>query len=309
MTEDRRAISATSWILLLVLSLIWAGSFTANRGALAGPGPLTVVLVRVAGGAAILWLVVRIRGLPARLTLSQVRDCAAMGLLNNALPFTLIVWGQAHIASGLAAILNASTAIFTAGLAALLLPDERLTRARAAGLALGFLGVAMTVGPETLTRLDPTALGQLAVLAAAVSYALASIHARRRLSGLPSEVVAAAMMSAAAVMILPLALWREGLPELAGWPAAAWISLAYLAAASSALAYLLYFAILARAGAGTLGLVTLISPPAAVVLGALIFGERPGAHALAGFGLLACGLLVIDGRAGRLLARRGRESA
>lgn len=288
-------IPPLGWLLMALLALIWGGSFVANRQALTELPVLSVVAVRVAGGAAALWLWIALRRLPVPAGGGWLIACAVMGLLNNILPFTLIVWGQTQIASGLAGILNASTAVFAVVVAAAVFPDERLTLPRLLGVGLGLAGVVVAIGPDALRSFDLRSAAQLACLAAAMSYALAGAYGRRALKGIRPEVSAAGMLTAAAVALVPAALAHDGLPAaLPGLPTLA--ALAYLALAASALAYILFYAVLTLAGAGNLGLVTLLVAPVAIVLGALIFGERLTAGALAGFGLIALGLLVLDGR-------------
>jgi drug/metabolite transporter (DMT)-like permease len=218
-----------------------------------------------------------------------------MGLLNNVLPFGLITWGQLTVPSGLAAIINAATAIFGVVVASLAFRDERLTPRRLAGVLLGFAGVATAIGLDRLGALDLTALPQLALVAAAVSYACAAAWARRMLGGLVPEVAAAGMVTSAALIALPVALIVDGLPALSpGVPALA--AVGYLAVLATAGAYLLYYRVLGMAGAGNLSLVTLLVVPLAILLGALLFGESLPPRAFAGFALIAAGLLILDGR-------------
>jgi drug/metabolite transporter (DMT)-like permease len=221
--------------------------------------------------------------------------CVTLGFFNNVVPFSLIVWGQTHIDSGLAGILNATTAIFSVLLAALVFPDERLTPAKGIGVALGLAGVVVTIGPAALAQLDFTSLGQLAVLAAALSYAGAAIYGRRALAGIRPEVGAAGMLTASAAIMIPSALIFEGIPGFR-YMAQTWASLAYLALFASAFAYILFYRVLQVAGAGNLGLVTLLIAPVAVVLGAVVYGEALPTTAYLGLLLLAAGMLVIDGR-------------
>ena len=288
-------LTPLSSALMGLLSLIWGASFLANRAALTEVGVLTTVAIRVGGAALLMWAWVVFRRLPVPPLSRLVPAGLMMGLLNNALPFTLIVWGQTRIESGLAAILNGSTAIFGVLVAALVFGDERLTRRKAAGVVLGFAGVATAIGLDHLRSFDPRALGQLAVLGATLSYALAAAFGRGAFAGMRPEVAAAAMLTGASVPMLPLALIVEGRPTLAYGPSV-WAALIYLAAAASALAYLLYYRILALAGAGNLLLVTLLVAPVALILGALVYGEALPWRAYAGFAILALGLLVLDGR-------------
>jgi drug/metabolite transporter (DMT)-like permease len=292
-------MNARQWLLLVALSMLWGGSFFFFEVALRDFGPLTVVLGRV--GLAAIWL----RGFLALSRtampreLSAWRQFAVMGLLNNAIPFGLIVWGQQYIESGMAAILNASTPLFTVLFAHYLTRDERLTPGRLAGVLLGLAGVILLIGPGALAGADNHALGQAAMIAAAVSYALAGIYGRR-FRGRPPMVTATGQVTCAAILVLPFALvleqpWRAA-PGLDSIGALLGLSLL-----CTALAYILYFKILAAAGATNLLLVTLLIPPSALLLGILILGERPGGDAFAGLALIALGLLAIDGRPGRRL--------
>lgn len=292
---QQRTISLTAWALLALLALIWGGSYLSNRAALEQVPVFTTVAFRVSGAAAALWLYVALRRLPVPFTPSLALRFLAMGILNNVIPFTLIVWGQQHIPSGLAAILNAATAILAVLIAALVFADERLTRAKAIGVTIGFVGVCVIVGPTTLTQFDITSLGQLAMLGAALSYALSSTYARIALSGLRPEVSAAGMLAAAALVMVPAALWADGLPTLAYTPAT-WAALGYLAFLSSAFAYVIFYRVLTLAGAGNLQLVTLLVGPVAVALGALAYAETLQPNEYAGFAVIALGLLIIDGR-------------
>lgn len=280
---------------MAALALIWGGSFVANRQALTEVPVLSIVAVRVLGGAVALWLWIGLRGLPVPRGARWLAACAGMGLFNNIIPFTLIVWGQTQIPSGLAGILNASTAVFGVLVAAVVFADERLTLPRLAGVALGLAGVVVAIGPAALAGFDLRSAAQLACLGAALSYAVSGAFGRVMLKGVRPEVSAAGMLTAAALVLVPLAGVVDGLPQ-AMPSAASWAALAYLALAASAVAYILFYAVLTLAGAGNLGLVTLLVAPVAIGLGAVIFGERLSAGAFVGFALIALGLAVLDGR-------------
>ena len=294
-TPVQASISPLAWGMLFCLALLWGGSFTSTRAAIAELGPLTTVAFRVTGAAVVLWAYVLIRGVPRPSGAGVWGRFLLMGLFNNVIPFSLISWGQTHIPSGLAGILNASTAIFTVLLVGMLFPDERLTARKAIGVALGFAGVAVTIGLHNLQALDFTSLGQIAVLGAALSYAVVSAYARRALRGIRPEVSAAGMLTCSALVMVPAAIVMDGVPTFTYHPAT-WFALIYLAVAASALAYILYLKVLAMAGAGNLSLVTLMIAPVAIFLGAVFFGETLDPAAYVGFGLLALGLSVIDGR-------------
>ncbi len=305
----QQTISPRAWFLMLMLAFIWGGSFLSNRVALDEIGVFTTVAFRVTGAMLVMWGVVAVRGHPVPRNLRIWAGFVAIGFSNTALPFSLIVWGQQHIASGLASILNASTAIFGVLVAALVFRDERLTLRKGAGVALGFLGVITAIGVETLERFDLTSAGQLAVIAAAMSYACAAALARVVLRGVRPEVAAAGMLTGSALVMLPAALLLEGVPTF-GYAPQTWAALAYLAFFASAVAYLMYFAVLGMAGAGNLSLVTLMVAPVAIVLGAVVLGESLPRHAYGGFALLAAGMLMIDGRLPAwTLARLARRDA
>lgn len=292
------------WALLLLLSLLWGSSFLFAKIAVAEVPPLTLVLLRVGLAAAALWLVLLATGqrIPAdaRVWLALL----AMGALNNLIPFSLIFWGQTHIASGLASILNATTPLWTVLLAHKLTRDEQLTPGRLLGVLIGLLGVAVMIGPAALAGLGLDVQAQLAVLAAAVSYALASIFGRRfRALGVPPLATAAGQVTATTLLILPLVLLVDHPWQLAPPSHGAWAAILSLALLCTALAYVLYFRILAAAGATNLMLVTFLIPVSAVLLGAVVLGERLDPRQLAGMTLIATGLAAIDGRLPLLLRR------
>lgn len=262
------------WAMLLALAVLWGGSFFFNGVAVRELPSFTLVWLRVAIAATTLLLVLRLLG--QRMS-TEGRVWAAffgMGLLNNVLPFVLIVWGQHRIASGLASILNATTPLFTVLVAHLLTPDEKLTPLKAAGVAVGFGGAAVMIGPAALGGLGTGVLAQLACLAGALSYAFAGIFGRRfRRMGVTPLATAAGQVSASAVLLLPVMLlvdrpWTLAMPGAATWGAVLGIGLL-----STALAYVLYFRILAVAGATNLLLVTFLIPISAILLGVLVLGE------------------------------------
>ncbi|ANT60774.1 multidrug transporter [Salipiger sp. CCB-MM3] len=299
-------IDRTAALLLLALAALWGSTFLFAEIALRALSPMQVTLHRVALALPALWLVLRWRGLALPRSARVWSAYLVMGALNNAIPFTLIFWGQTYIESGLAAILNASTGVLGAVVAGLLLRDERLSWHKLAGAALGLCGVAVVIGPERLTTLDPRNLGQGAVLLAALSYSLASVWAKLRLAGQPPLVNAFGMLAGSTALLLPLVIWREGVPSL-DYPAGVWGALLGLSLLATALAFILYFAILARAGAANLMLVTLLIPPFAILLGALFLGERLSPGVYLGLGVIALGLLVTDGRLTARLRRRPKR--
>jgi drug/metabolite transporter (DMT)-like permease len=295
-------MNATEWALLLLLAVLWGGSFFFGKVALAVIPALTLVALRTGFAALALLIFLALRGIALPLSPRAWGRYLVMGLLNNALPFALINWGQTQIDSGLAAILNATTPLFTVLLAHLVTADERLTRNRIAGVVLGFAGVVVLIGPAALRGLGLAGLGKLAVIGAAASYACAGLYGRR-LKGLPPVANACGMLVASALVMLPVALLVDGKAGFVGGLSAGLPILAAVAGLvllSTALGYIVYFRILATAGATNLLLVTFLIPVSALLLGGLVLGERPDVTAFAGMALIFLGLAAVDGR---LLAR------
>lgn len=299
-----KVMGAREWGMLIMLSLLWGGSFFFIGIAVKALPPITIVALRVSLAAIALLVIVRLMGL------SMPRDRRVwlaffgMGLLNNLIPFSLIVWGQTHIASGLASILNATTPLFGVIVAHLLTDDEKLTVNRFAGVVVGFLGVAMMIGPAALGGLGSNLVAQLAVLGAALSYSLAGVFARRfKRMGVAPIVTATGQVSASSIMLVPLSLlidhpWALPMPGLDVWAAIVGIALV-----STALAYVLFFRILETAGVTNLMLVTFLIPVSAILLGAMFLGETLEPKHFLGMTLIAVGLAAIDGRLLRLFSR------
>lgn len=300
-----RAMGWREWALLIALSVLWGGSFFFVGVAVAELPTFTIVALRVMLAAMALLLFLKVAGVAIPRSGAAWRAFFAIGLLNNVIPFSLIVWGQAHIASGLAAILNATTPLFTVLVAHCFTADEKLTPPRASGVAIGFAGVVVMIGPAALHEARTDLLAQLACLGAAVSYAFAGVYGRRfRRLGLAPLQTAFGQVAASSLVLVPLALLveRPWTPPLPGLPT--WAAIAALAVLSTALAYALYFRILARAGATNVLLVTFLVPVSAILLGAAVLGERLQPRGFAGMALIGLGLAAIDGRLARWRRRR-----
>ncbi len=295
MVQVQKTISGRAWVELFLLALIWGASFLSIRIALNEVGPLTSVAHRTGWAMLLLWIYIALRRLPVPRNPHIWGAFLLMGLLNNVIPFSLMAWGQLHIETGLTSILNAATAIFGILAAALFLSDERLTLRKAIGVTLGFLGVATAIGLSALTEFNIRSLGQLAVIGGTISYALAGVWARKTLGGLSAQVAAAGMLTGSSLITLPMAWIVEGPISLSLQPQT-WAAIGYYAAIATALAYLLYYRVLAMAGSGNLMLCTLLVAPIAIILGAVVLGEELPLQAFTGFGLLALGLIIIDGR-------------
>jgi drug/metabolite transporter (DMT)-like permease len=292
------------WAILLILSVLWGGSFFFIEIALETVKPFTLVLIRVALAAAMLWAFLWWRGRRLPMPPGALWAWLVLALLNNVVPFVMFAWAQEAITGGLASILNATTPIWGVLVAHLFTSDEKATANKVAGVLLGFAGVAVLIGTEVLGELGRGVRAQLACLAATLCYALAGVWARRfRGMGIEPTAVATGQLTAATIVMLPLVLLFEP-PWLAMAPSAsAWLSLAALALFCTSLAYILYFRLLASAGATNSLLVTFLIPVTAILLGALFLGEQLAWRSFAGMGLIATGLAAIDGR---LLRRRAK---
>ncbi len=290
---QKLSMGSSEWILLVTLSVLWGGSFFLIEIALKQLPPLTVVLCRVSLAAIALTAVVFLQGKRMPVSRKLWREFVVMGTLNNLIPFTLIVWGQTHIDSSLAAILNATTPLFAVILAHFFTPDERLTPRRLVAVLLGLCGVVVLIDPAVLHSLGLTSFGQIAILGAACAYACAGIYGRR-FQNLPPTVTAAGMLTGTTIIMLPLVLlvqpWTFSISAITCW------AVLGLALFSTAIAYLLYFRILAVAGATNLLLVTFLIPVSAIVLGVFVLHEQLQWIDFTGMVLILSSLVVIDGR-------------
>ena len=281
--------------MLLLLAAVWGGSFFFGEVALREVPPLTLTLHRVIWAVPILVLIVLFKGISVPRSPRIWGAHLVMGALNNAIPFSLLFWGQTQIESGLVSILNGTTAMFAAVVAGLLLPDEALTAKKVIGAGLGIAGVAFIMGPSALTNFNLSNLAQLAILGATLSYAFAGVWGKTALAGQLPLMNALGMLIGSTVLMIPIVLVFDGRPNLA-LSLGVWGALIGMAVLSTALAYFLYFAILVRAGAANLLLVTLLIPPVAIGLGAVFLDERIGIEAWIGFVIIGLGFAVTDGR-------------
>jgi len=285
------------WLMLLALSILWGGSFFFVEIAVAELPPLVIVLCRVGLAALVLWSIILVRGIAVPRGKEVWLAFLGMGLLNNAIPFFLIVWGQQSIASGLASILNATTPIFTVVIAHFFLADEQISARKLAGMLIAICGVVILVLPSIGLSETSTLLGQLAILGATISYGFASVFGRRFKSlGISPMISSAGQLSGSTVLLLPFTLTLHSPLNMAMPGTNTLIAIILLAVACTAFAYLLFFNILSSAGATNIALVTLLVPVTAVLLGALVLGEKLQASHLMGMAGISLGLLVLDGR-------------
>lgn len=288
-------MSLRDWSMLILLGLLWGGSFFFARIAVLEIAPLTLVLLRVAIAAAALHIYLLWRGPSFALVMPMAASFFLLALLNNIIPFSLMFLGQTELGAGLASVLNATTPFWTVILANAFTTDEKFTGRKIAGIGLGIAGTAVMIGPGLLADLGGPVWAKLALIGTALSYGCAAIFARR-FRGLPAPIVATGQLTASTIIMLPIILATGGLAGLGNVSEAAWLSVIGLALASTAFAYILFFSLIASAGATNASLVTLIVPVFAILLGALFLAERLALFELAGMALIGSGLIVIDGR-------------
>ncbi|WP_244607354.1 DMT family transporter [Bosea sp. CS1GBMeth4] len=291
------------WLLLVALSILWGGSFFFNKLTVAEWPPFAVVQVRVGLAALSLLLMVRITGHSMAVGRSLWLAFFGMGILNNLIPFSLFLWGQQQIASGLASILNATTPIFSV-LVMHCFADEKATGLKLGGVLAGLVGVAVLMGPDAIGGLGSNLAAQLACVLAAISYAFSGLFGRR-FRGLPPLVTATGQLSASTLMIVPIVFvlnppWTLPVPSQQ-----AVLALIGLALISTALAYIIFFRIMRSAGPSNVMLVTFLIPVSAILLGSGLLGEDLLPRHFAGMAAIFAGLALIDGRvAGLRRARR-----
>jgi drug/metabolite transporter (DMT)-like permease len=293
-----------TWAMLVLLSLCWGASFFFTGIAVTELPTFTIVVLRVGLAALALWAVVVASGTDLPWIWSYWHAVAVMALINSVLPFLLIVWGQSHVASSLAAIFIATTPLFGMVLAHFMTADERMTVPRVASVICGFAGVVVLIGPGLLRDIGTDLLAQLSILGGAFCYALASIYGRRfSRDGISPLVTATGQMTLSTAMLLPFALtldrpWTLAMPSMMVCAAVLGIALI-----STAFAFLLYFRILATAGANNLMLVNFLVPVSAVILGVTILDETLKPEHLVGMAFIFVGLALRDGKMRALIRR------
>ncbi|MCA9952987.1 MAG: DMT family transporter [Anaerolineales bacterium] len=280
---------------LLVLAALWGPSFLFMRVAVVDIPPLTIVLGRVGIGALLVLVALRQRGghLPRSRTIWL--HLAFLGFMQNALPFLLFAWGEQYIESALASILNGTTPIFTILLAHFLVEADRLTGAKIVGVLLGFAGLALLIAPALVGGLQATTWGMLALVAASICYAIAIVYARNHARGLPPLVGPAGQLLMATIYMLPLAVfidkpWRLAIPATLSM-----LSVVALGVFGTGLAFIIYYRFMETAEPSIVSMVTYVVPVFGVILGVLVLGEQLTWNALAGFGLILLGVMIVNG--------------
>ena len=290
-----RAIGPVEWVALITLSVIWGGSYLFMKIAVGYLPVFTIVFLRVALGGMTLGAILLISGLGIPRGWHKWRAFMVMGILNNVVPMSLIVYGTHSISAGLASIINAMTPIFTLLFAHLLTTDERLTPYKLIGIGLGFCGVIVLIGPGLLLNIDASVIGELACVGAAISYATSNIFGRRFVSmGLKPLEIAFGQVSSSSLILLPIACLVEQPWTLAAPPTYAILSVLALGMLCTGIAYLLFFRVLTRSGAVAIALVTLLIPPSAITMGAVVLGEPISPQNLVGMALIAIGLMAVN---------------
>jgi drug/metabolite transporter (DMT)-like permease len=283
--------------MLLLLSFLWGGSFFFISVAVSELPPFTLVTMRVGLAAVTLWLVLLVSGYPIPKSPEVWRAFVMMGLLGNALPFSLIAWGQTHIGAGLASIINATTPIFTILIAGAFLSDEHITPRKMLGVTAGLAGVIVLIGPSALLELGTNTMAQLAVIGAAVSYSCATVFGRRfKAMGISPLDTAVGQVTASTIILLPVVWFIDKPLQLANPSLQVWLSILALAIFSTAFAYILFFRILSSSGATNVVLVTFLAPVTASLLGWLMLDEQLQAKHFIGMACIGLGLAIIDGR-------------
>jgi drug/metabolite transporter (DMT)-like permease len=301
MTASDGRIDARDWSLLAALSVLWGGSFFFNGLVLRELPPFTLVLLRVAIAALILLPVLCANRLAFPKGWTGWQPFFLVALFNNVLPFSLIVTGQTFIPSGLASILNATTPLFTV-LVMAAAGEEKLIVRRVAGVIVGLIGVIVLRGGG-LGFDSGQGLGILLCLAAALSYGISALIARRGLADSPPLATATFQLMASSLMMAVVAGIFERPWQLPVPGAVTWLAVLGLAALSTALAYIVFFQILRRSGATNVMLVTLLVPVTAILLGSLVLGEHISAREIVGALVIGSALLLIDGRVLKFFGR------
>jgi drug/metabolite transporter (DMT)-like permease len=292
-------------VMLALLALIWGASFMLIKIADRQLAPATLILGRL-GSAALLLAAIAVARLGARETLAQIRAAwgwlVVVALVNTAVPFWLLSWGEKRIDSGLASIIQGAVPIFNALIAFGFFREARVGGLRLAGLAIGFVGVALLVGAQPQGKL----LAALAVVAMALCYAIGTLLAGRYLRRTPPLVVALASTAVSTLAVLPAGVVQA--------PAGMWhgetiASILVLGFVGTAIAYLLFFALIQRAGANYATLVTYLVPPIALAYGAIFLGESFGVTAFAALALILVGVALATGAVRPASLRAGRAAA
>jgi drug/metabolite transporter (DMT)-like permease len=281
--------------MLVGLALLWGGSFFFAGVAVKHVPPFTLAFLRFALAALALHIVIAGRYGLYDVLRTRWPAFVILGLLNNAVPHSLIFLGQTEIGAGLASILNATTPIWTVIIAHLATEDEKLSRRKLLGTLIGLAGTVVLFSPQLSARSGAPLWAMALPLVAAISYGFAAVWGRQFRDVAP-PVTATGQLTASTLIMLPVVLLHDAPASLPIPPMVAIGAILALALLSTALAYILYFRLIAVAGATNASLVTLMMPPSAILLSVLFLGERVRGEDWLGLGLITLGLVVLDGR-------------
>jgi len=301
------SMTRLDWGLLVLLSFLWGGSFNLIQLALREMPPITLVCLRMLITTAVMAVIVVALGHSLAQPWRTWRSFAIMGFLNNLLPHLMNAWGQTQITSGLAAVLTACVPLFTVVFAHFFLRDERMTLLKISGVLCGIAGVAVIIGPDALRGVGLKVLGQLALVLAAMSIAMAGVFGRS-MKGIPPMLSATGQAASTLIILVPLMLINDRPWELPMPGTVTWLSVAGIALGGTALGYTIYFRLLASSGATNLALVTFLNPVTALLLGALFLHEVVEPRHVTGMVLIGLGLAAIDGRILAWANRRVRNA-
>ncbi|GAC1040347.1 DMT family transporter [Rhizobium sp. No.120] len=290
-----RPMSASDWGQLLLLGALWGGSFFFARIAVAEIPPLALVLYRVSIAALVLHVWLRLRNISFAPAIARSASFLGLALLNNVIPFSLIFSGQTEIGAGLASVLYATTPLWTVLVANLLTSDEKLSAGKLAGVALGIGGAATMIGPGLFANLGGPTWAKLAIIGAAISYAFAAVFAKR-FRDIKPVVVAAGQLTASTIFMIPIVLLLYDPRDIVSANISIWLAIGTLAIVTTAFAFILYFNLIASAGATNASLVTLLVPASAIILSTAFLGERLETYEFLGLALIVSSLVVVDGR-------------
>jgi len=285
-------MSVFIWGLLLLLCFVWSLSFLLAEILLESVRPFTIVFNRVFFASIVMVILIKLLGKRFPASRKNIFLLFLLGLTNNAIPFSAIVYGQQFITGGLASIINTNTAFFTLILSSMMFVDERLTMIRLLGIILGITGVIIAIGPSELLSLSVDNLGQQCIILATLCYAISTTMARKFIKGVDPLVSVTVMLLSSAFWMGIIVLYMEGLPLFTPSTVNI-ISIGLLAVLSTSLAYILYFMLLERAGAGTTTLVTVLIPPFAMIMDAIILKEAITSPQVAGFMFVAVGVVMV----------------
>jgi drug/metabolite transporter (DMT)-like permease len=294
MTGNTQIIDAKSWAMLAFLSLLWGASFMFIGIAVKELPPLLIVFARVSIAATILIIahIILRGGLPVDRQ-SWIAG-GGMGVINNVIPFLLITWGQQYVASGLASVVNATTPIFT-GLFMALFAMEALTVRKTIALVIGVIGVAVLQGAD-FSKADAQLWGILAIILASASYGISGPWSKKMMQGVAPVSAATCQLITSSAIMSVLAFSFGEVSQYASVSSKTWAAILGLAALSTALAYLIFFNIIKRAGPSFASLCTMVIPVFSILLGYIVLQERLTANELLGAAIIGLALIIIDGR-------------